>query len=98
MTRCGLTVGMEIAAYARLRGIKVANHNFTADINTAASLHFLAANPNALVLEYCTRSSSSAAASRRTRSGSGTAAYRFPTPRASGLEPDMAVIERYLVR
>ena len=41
LTRCGLTQSMKIADYAQLRGIKVANHNFTTDINTAASLHFL---------------------------------------------------------
>ena len=53
LTRCGLTQAMRIADYAAQQGVKVANHNFTTDLNTAASLHFLAAIPNALVLEYC---------------------------------------------
>src|SRR3712207_9195193 len=48
LTRCGLTQALEIARHAQARGIPVANHNFTTDINTAASLHFLAAVPNAL--------------------------------------------------
>lgn len=34
-------------------GKKVCNHNFTTDINTAASLHFLCSIPNSLVMEYC---------------------------------------------
>ena len=29
------------------------NHNFTTDINVAASLHFLASVPNAFIMEYC---------------------------------------------
>ncbi len=37
----------------RRRGRKVCNRNFTTDINTAASLHFLCAIENALVMEYC---------------------------------------------
>jgi L-alanine-DL-glutamate epimerase-like enolase superfamily enzyme len=57
MTRCGLTQSMKIADDAASKGVMVANQSFTTDINTAASLHFLAAVPNALVLEYCVESS-----------------------------------------
>ncbi|HET8590780.1 MAG TPA: mandelate racemase/muconate lactonizing enzyme family protein [Nakamurella sp.] len=53
VTRVGLTEAVRIAGLANDRGIPVANHNFTTDINTAASLHFLAAVPNSLILEYC---------------------------------------------
>lgn len=56
VTRVGLTEAMRIAAFAHDRGKLVANHNFGTDINTAASLHLLAAIPNALILEYCVES------------------------------------------
>ena len=53
VTRCGITQAMKIANYANLCGIKVCNHNFTTDINSSASLHFLCSIPNSLVMEYC---------------------------------------------
>jgi L-alanine-DL-glutamate epimerase-like enolase superfamily enzyme len=53
VTRVGLTEGLRIASMAADRGLMVANHNFTTDINTAASLHLLSSIPNALILEYC---------------------------------------------
>ncbi len=53
VTRVGITEAVRIARMAHERGLPVANHNFTTDINTAASLHMLACAPNALILEYC---------------------------------------------
>ncbi len=53
LTRCGLTQALKIAALAEQRGLPVINHNFTTDINVAASLHFLASVPNAFIMEYC---------------------------------------------
>lgn len=53
MTRVGISEAMRIAGMAADRGLKVANHNFTTDINTAAALHVLCSVPNALILEYC---------------------------------------------
>ena len=53
LTRCGLTQALQIAALAAQRGLPVINHNFTTDINVAASLHFLASVPNAFIMEYC---------------------------------------------
>lgn len=53
LTRVGFTQAMRIAALAHERGLLCCNHNFTTDINVAASLHFLSAIPNALMLEYC---------------------------------------------
>jgi L-alanine-DL-glutamate epimerase-like enolase superfamily enzyme len=53
VTRAGLTQAVRIARLAHQRGLRCANHNFTSDINVAASLHFLCAIPNALMLEYC---------------------------------------------
>ncbi len=53
LSRVGFTQSMRIAALAEQRGLQCCNHNFTTDINVAAALHFLAAIPNALMLEYC---------------------------------------------
>ena len=53
VTRVGLTQSMLIAGDAQQRGVPVANHTFTTDLNASASLHFLAAIPNALICEYC---------------------------------------------
>jgi L-rhamnonate dehydratase len=52
VTRVGLTQARRIALLAHQRGLPCANHNFTSDINVAASLHFLCSIPNALMLEY----------------------------------------------
>ena len=53
LSRVGFTQAMRVAALANQRGLPCCNHNFTTDINVAAALHFLAAVPNALMLEYC---------------------------------------------
>ena len=53
LSRVGFTQAVRIAALANERGIPCCNHNFATDINVAAALHFLAAIPNALMLEYC---------------------------------------------
>lgn len=53
VTRAGLTQARRIADLAHQRGLRCCNHNFTSDINVAASLHFLCSIPNALMLEYC---------------------------------------------
>lgn len=53
LTRCGgFTEAMKIASLAEDRGLPVVNHGFTTYINIAAALHFLAAIPNAFILEY----------------------------------------------
>ncbi len=98
LTRCGLTQALEIAAYAHSKGIPVANHNFTTDINTAASLHFLAAVPNALVLEYCVEPSEISQALARDPFRLEDGCFRVPDAPGLGVEPDTTVIERYLVR
>ena len=98
MTRCGLTQSMQIAAHAAARGVPVANHNFTTDINTAASLHFLAAVPNALVLEYCVEPSEISRRLIRNPIRLEDGHMRVPEEPGLGVEPDMAVIEKYLVR
>lgn len=98
LTRCGFTQAMRIAAYAASRGRKVCNHNFTTDINTAASLHFLCAIPNALVMEYCVEPGeiSRSLARNPVRIADGYA--HLPQEPGLGVEPNPAVIEKFLVR
>jgi len=98
MTRCGLTQAMKIAALAQQRGLPCINHNFTTDINTAASLHFLAAIPNAFIMEYCVEPSeiSRRLARNPIRIAGGVA--EVPREPGLGVEPDPSIIEKYLVR
>ena len=98
LTRCGLTQAMKIAQLAAQRGLLVINHNFTTDINTAASLHFLASIPNAIVMEYCVEPSeiSRALAKRPIAVIGGYAAV--PQEPGLGVEPNPAMIEKYLVK
>ncbi|MGH6943291.1 MAG: mandelate racemase/muconate lactonizing enzyme family protein [Geminicoccaceae bacterium] len=98
VTRCGLTQAMQIAAYAASRGVPVANHNFTTDINTAASLHFLAAVPNALVLEYCVEPSEISRRLIRNPIRLEDGHMRVPEEPGLGVEPDLEMVEKYLVR
>jgi L-alanine-DL-glutamate epimerase-like enolase superfamily enzyme len=98
LTRTGFTQAMRIAAYAASRGRKVCNHNFTTDINTAASLHFLCAIENALVMEYCVEPGeiSRGLARQPVRIADGHA--HLPDGPGLGVEPREDVIERYVVR
>ena len=98
MTRCGISEAMNIANYAARRGVMVANHNFTTDINTAASLHFLAAVPNALVLEYCVEPSEISRNLARNPFRHEDGFMRVPDEPGLGFEPNMATIEKYLVK
>jgi len=98
LTRCGFTQAMRVAAYAQRRGRKVCNHNFTTDINTAASLHFLCAIENALVMEYCVEPSeiSQRLAKQPVTIRDGYA--HLPEGPGLGVEPNDEVIAKYLVR
>ncbi|WP_306119091.1 MULTISPECIES: mandelate racemase/muconate lactonizing enzyme family protein [unclassified Roseitalea] len=97
LTRCGLTQAMKIADHAAQKGVMVANHNFTTDLNTAASLTFLAAVPNALMLEYCVEPSeiSRNLARKPFRQHDGYMAV--PEEPGLGFEPNFETIETYLV-
>jgi L-rhamnonate dehydratase len=54
VTRCGgLTAAMRVADIAASCKRMVANHTFKSGISIAASLHFVAAIPNAIAFEYC---------------------------------------------
>lgn len=58
MARCGgLTTAMQIASVAGSLRRSVCNHAYKSDILVAASVHFLAAIPNYLILEYCVEQS-----------------------------------------
>lgn len=98
LTRTGFTQAIQIADYARSRGRKVCNHNFTTDINTAASLHFLCAIENALVMEYCVEPGeiSRNLARNPVRIADGYA--HLPSEPGLGVEPRMDIIEKFLVR
>ncbi len=98
LTRCGLTQAMRIADYAHSRGVLVANHNFTTDINTAASLHFLAAIPNALVLEYCVEPSEISRNLARNPFKMQDGYMAVPDEPGLGFEPNMQTVEKFLVR
>jgi L-alanine-DL-glutamate epimerase-like enolase superfamily enzyme len=97
LTRTGFTQAMRIAAYAESRGRKVCNHNFTTDINSAASLHFLCAIPNALVMEYCVEPSEISRHLAKTPVRIADGFAHLPDAPGIGVEPNMDVIEKYLV-
>jgi len=98
LTRAGITQGVRVANYALSKGRKVCNHNFTTDINTAASLHFLCAIKNALVMEYCVEPNDIARklALNPVKFEDGHAI--LPSEPGLGVTPDPAIIEKYLVR
>jgi L-rhamnonate dehydratase len=98
LTRCGLTQALRIAALAGQRGLPVVNHNFTTDINVAASLHFLASVPNAFIMEYCVEPSEISRRLARNPIPIEDGYARVPDAPGLGVEPDPAIIERYLAR
>lgn len=55
--RMGLTQIMKVCHLAAARHRRVVNHSYKTYISIAASLHFLAAIPDAFVLEYCVEDS-----------------------------------------
>lgn len=98
VTRVGLTQSMLIAGDAHERGIPVANHTFTTDLNASASLHFLAAVPNALICEYCVEPSelSRSLLTSPVRLIDGMA--QVPQGPGLGVELDTQVMDRFLWR
>jgi L-alanine-DL-glutamate epimerase-like enolase superfamily enzyme len=98
LCRCGLTQAMHIAQLAHDRGLKVCNHNFTTDINTAASLHFLASVPNALIMEYCVEPSEISRKLVLNPIEIKDGYAEVPMEPGLGIEPDPAMIEKYAYR
>jgi L-rhamnonate dehydratase len=97
VTRTGLTQAMRIAGDAHERGLKVANHCFTTDLNAAASLHFLAAIPNALICEYCVEPSELSRHLVRNPIRMIDGYAQVPTDPGLGVELDDEVMQRYRV-
>ena len=94
----GLTEAKKIAFLAHDRGLPCVNHSFTTDINIAASLHLLAAIPNAILLEFCAEESPlrTQLAKEPIQVIDGFA--RVPEGPGLGVELNEEVIERYRVR
>jgi L-alanine-DL-glutamate epimerase-like enolase superfamily enzyme len=98
VTKCGLTMAMQVAAIAHQRGLPCINHNYSNDFNTAASLHFLAAIPNAFILEYGYGLAEQSLALVRNPIVVDAGLAHVPMEPGLGVEPDMAIVERYVVR
>jgi L-alanine-DL-glutamate epimerase-like enolase superfamily enzyme len=98
VTRTGFTQAMRIAQYAHSRGRKVCNHNFTTDINTAASLHFLCAIENALVMEYCVEPGEISRSLAQVPVTIKDGFAHLPDGVGLGVEPREEIIEKFLVR
>jgi L-rhamnonate dehydratase len=97
LTRVGFTQATVIAELARQRGIEVCNHGFTTGINIAAAAHFLAAIPNALMLEYCAEPGPITEALVPDRPLVQNGYVRVPESPGLGITIDWAVLERYRV-
>lgn len=98
VTRVGLTQARRIARLAADRGIPCANHNFTTDINVAASAHFLASIPNAIMLEYCVEPSPIRTQVTRDPIQVIDGYVTVPEGPGLGIEVDQSGMERFLVR
>ncbi len=97
VTRVGLTQAMRIAWLAQQRGLRCCNHNFTTDINVAASLHFLCAIPNALMLEYCVEPSPLRTGVTRDPIQVIDGYAAVPDAPGLGIEVDLAKVESFIV-
>jgi L-rhamnonate dehydratase len=97
LCKTGLTLAMKVAAIAEQRGIPCINHNFSNDFNTAASLHFLSAIPNAFIMEYGYNPADLSRHLTTTSIAVEDGYARVPTAPGLGVEPDPAVIAKYLV-
>lgn len=97
VTRTGLTQARRIARLAQERGLPCANHNFTTDINVAASLHFLCSIPNALMLEYCVEPSPIRTGVTRTPIQVSDGYAAVPEGPGLGIEVDLGNVGSFVV-
>lgn len=97
VTKTGLTLAMQVATIAASRGIPCINHNYSNDFNTAASLHFLAAIPNAFILEYGYGTAELARTLVRNPVRVENGIAYVPTGPGLGVEPDLEVMEKHVV-
>ena len=88
---------IKIANYANLCGIKVCNHNFTTDINSSASLHFLCSIPNSLVMEYCNENGEISRKLSKNPVKIIDGYAHLPEEPGLGVHPDHEIIEKYIV-
>lgn len=98
LARVGFTQARRIAHYANQRGLPVANHNFTTDINVAAALHLLGSIPNAILLEYCVEPSPLRTLITRNPVQVEDGYATVPTAPGLGLDIDLSKAERFLVK
>lgn len=97
VSRTGLTQALRIAALADERGLPVCNHNFTTDINVAASVHFLCSIPNAMIMEYCVEPSPLRTAVVREPIPVVDGQVRLPEGPGLGIEVALDQVERYVL-
>jgi L-alanine-DL-glutamate epimerase-like enolase superfamily enzyme len=93
--RVGLTETMKVASLARDRHRRVVNHSYKTRISIAASLHFLAAVPDAFVLEYCVEDSPLLADLTHERFPLEDGFVRVPRSPGLGVTLDERTIERF---
>ncbi len=98
VTRCGgLTEAVEIAKLAHDRHLPVVNHSFKSGINLAASLHFLAAVPNAFIFEYCVSESLLRQELTKQKFVIENGMVKVPREPGLGVELDETVVEKYRI-
>jgi L-rhamnonate dehydratase len=99
LTRCGWQAARAAAALAATRGIKVASHSFTTELNVMMHAHLLATLPNADLLEWPTQPIA-VWQGLFTRGSSLTrkdGALVLPDAPGWGLAPDPAAVARWSV-
>ena len=87
-----------IAHGTQPRGRKVCNHNFTTDINTAASLHFLCAIEHAYTKEYSSEPGEICRNLAKRPIGMEHRFMHLPEEPGLGVEPNEEIIAKYLCR
>ncbi len=94
----GIGPAKRVADYARRRGVRYVNHTFTSSLALSASLQPYAGDPESRLCE-CPVEPKALAAELTTATivPGGDGLIRVPEGPGLGLEPDLAVVRRYLV-
>ncbi len=96
VARCGgLTAAMRIADIARGLGRGVCNHAYKTGISVAASIHFMAAIQNGVILEYCVEEGPLRQETTRERFPVVNGYVDVPQSPGLGVTLNMATIEKY---
>lgn len=93
----GISRAIEIGRLAAARRRLCVNHSYKTGISIAASLHFLAALPNASLLEYCVEQSALRQTLTRQTFPLVDGFVQVPQEPGLGVELDEEVVERYRV-